>query len=128
MAQCPTCGRETEPGANFCPTCGASLVSPAVAAMIQDAHKVLGQKPEDAFARYNLAIAYKLAGQDELAIEQFAKVAESQPDYADAFYEMGALYAKHNRRPEAVAALTRAYELEPENARVRRLLERLVDS
>jgi tetratricopeptide (TPR) repeat protein len=96
--------------------------------MIQDAHKVLGQKPEDTFARYNLAIAYRLAGNDEMALEQFAKVAELQPDFADAFYEMGVIHAKHGRRPEAVAALTRAFELDPENARTRRLLERLVGS
>jgi len=131
MAQCPTCGRDIEAGANFCPTCGASVAcgasvhSPAVAAMIQEAHKVLAQKPEDASARYNLAIAYKLAGMDDMAIEEFAKVAALQPDFADAFYEVGALHAKHGRRSEAVAALTRARALDPENERVSRLLERL---
>ncbi len=125
MPQCPTCGREIEAGANFCPTCGASLHSPAVAAMIQDAHKTLAQNPDDASARYNLAIAYKLAGMDEMAVEQFAKVAELQPDFADAFYEVGLLHAKRGRRSEAVAALRRAQELDPGNERIARLLERL---
>jgi Flp pilus assembly protein TadD len=125
MAQCPTCGRDIEAGINFCPACGASVHSPAVAAMIQDALKVLSQKPEDASARYNLAIAYKLAGSDEMAMGEFSKVAQLQPDFADAYYEMGALHAKHGRRSEAAAALTRAQELEPQNARIARLLERL---
>lgn len=125
MPQCQTCGRGVEAGINFCPACGAPLRSPAVAAMIQDALTVLRQRPADASARYNLAIAYKLAGSDEMAIEEFCKVAELQPDFADAYYELGALHAKHGRRSEAVAALTRAHELDPENARIARLLERL---
>ena len=125
MPQCPTCGRDVDAGINFCPACGASLHSPAVAAMIQDALKVLSEKPNDASARYNLAIAYKLAGSDEMAMEEFAKVAQLQPDFADAYYEMGALHAKHGRRSEAVAVLTRANELDPQNARIARLLERL---
>jgi len=125
MSQCPTCGRNVEGGINFCPACGASLHSPAVAAMIQDALKLLSEKPNDASARYNLAIAYKLAGSDEMAMEEFSKVAQFQPDFADAHYEMGALHAKHGRRSEAVAALTRANELDPENARIARLLERV---
>jgi Flp pilus assembly protein TadD len=125
MPQCPTCGRDVEGGINFCPACGASVHSPAVAAMIQDALKVLSEKPNDASARYNLAIAYKLAGSDEMAMEEFAKVGQLQPDFADAHYEMGALHAKHGRRSEAVAALTRAQELDPQNARIARLLERL---
>jgi len=125
MAQCPTCGREVEAGANFCPACGGSLHSPAIAAMIQDALKALNQKADDAAARYNLALAYKLAGSDELAIAEFTKVVQLQPDFADAFYEVGALHAKHGRRSEALAALTRAIELDPEDTRAARLLERL---
>lgn len=99
--------------------------SPAIAAMIQDALKALNQKADDAAARYNLAIAYKLAGSDELAIAELTKVAQLQPDFADAFYEVGALHAKHGRRSEALAALTRAIELDPEDTRAARLLERL---
>ncbi|MFB3882171.1 MAG: tetratricopeptide repeat protein [Armatimonadota bacterium] len=128
MPQCPTCGREVQTGANFCPACGGSLHSPAIAAMIQDALKTLAQNSDDAAARYNLAVAYKLAGSDELALVEFATVAELQPDFADAFYEMGLLQAKLGRRDDAVRALTRAYELEPDNARVLRLLERLTSS
>jgi Flp pilus assembly protein TadD len=93
--------------------------------MIQDALKALSRRPDDSSARYNLAIAYKLAGSDELAIEEFSKVAQLQPDFADAYYELGALQAKHGRRSEAKAALTRAHELDPENARIARLLARL---
>jgi tetratricopeptide (TPR) repeat protein len=125
MPQCPTCGRDLESGTNFCPACGTPLHSPAVAAMIQDALKALSRRPDDSSARYNLAIAYKLAGCDELAIEEFSKVAQLQPDFADAYYELGALQAKHGRLSEAKAALTRAHELDPENARIARLLARL---
>jgi cytochrome c-type biogenesis protein CcmH/NrfG len=41
------------------------------------------------------------------------------------FYELGALHAKHGRRSEASAALSRADQLDPEDRRAARLLERL---
>jgi Flp pilus assembly protein TadD len=125
MPTCASCGSEIEEGQNFCPHCGAPALPATVAAMIQDARQTLGSSPDDTAARYNLAIAYKLGGMDELAAEELTRVAAAQPDFADVHYELALLHAKHGRRTEARAALARVQKLDPEDARVQRLLERL---
>jgi tetratricopeptide (TPR) repeat protein len=125
MAKCPSCGTEAAEGANFCAKCGASLVSLAVSDMIRDAQRALAADPDDVSARYNLAIAYKLGGMQDLALEELSRVAQIQPDFGDAHYEIGALLARLGRREEAVEALKRARELSPEDGRAGRLLARL---
>jgi len=125
MAKCPKCGAEAAEEANFCAACGASLRSRAIAAMIEDARRALSSSPDDASARYNLAVAYKLSGMEDLALQEFSRVAELHPDFADAHYEMGLLHAKSGRTQEAVAALARTLESDPDHTRARRLLERL---
>jgi tetratricopeptide (TPR) repeat protein len=127
MAKCPNCGRELSEQANFCDKCGASLQSqsPAIAQMIDDARQALFSNPDDVSARYNLAIAYKLGGMDDLALEELSRVAELQPDFVDVHYELGLLHAKSGRTEEAIGALNRAVGLDPEHRRAGRLLERL---
>jgi len=125
MPQCASCGAEIQKGQNFCPQCGAAQLAPVIAEMIRDALQAIQSNPEDTSARYNLAMAYKLGGMDELAEKELIRVGELQPDFADVHYELGLLYAKGGRREEAVAALTRARKLDPQDERVRRLLERL---
>lgn len=125
MAECPNCGRAVEQGANFCAHCGTSLRSQAIDRMIQDARRLLDTNPGDTAARHNLALAYKLGGMDELALQEFTRVTQLQPDFGDAHYEIGLLHAKAGRTQEAIAALSRALEVEPDHARARRLLARL---
>ncbi len=93
--------------------------------MVEDARRALSSNPDDASARYNLAIAYKLGGMDELALQELSRVAELQPDFGDVYYELGLLHAKLGRREEAVGALKRAVELDPDHERAERLLLRL---
>jgi len=125
MPKCPNCGRELSENANFCDKCGASLQSPAIAQMIEDARQTLFSNPDDVSARYNMAIAYKLGGMDDLALQEFSRVAEAQPDFVDVHYELGLLHAKSGRAEEAIEALNRALGLDPEHRRAGRLLERL---
>jgi tetratricopeptide (TPR) repeat protein len=125
VPECPNCGYQVEQGANFCARCGASLRSQALDRMIQDARRAVDSKPDDAAARHNLALAYKLGGMDGLALQEFARVAELQPDFGDAHYEIALLHLKMGRKQEAVAALRRALEVEPEHTRAQRLLARL---
>ena len=124
MAKCPNCGRELSEEADFC-KCGASLRSSAITRIVEDARQALLSNPNDASARYNLAIAYKLGGMDELAAQELRRVAEQHPDFADVHYELGALHAKSGRTEEAVGALSRAVELDPGHARAGRLLRQL---
>ncbi len=125
MPQCASCGSEMADGHNFCPTCGTSVQSPAVAAMIHDARQALSTNPDDASARYNLAIAYKLGGMEDMALQELGRVAELQPDFADVHYELGLLHAKRGRKQEAISALTRARDLDPGDDRASRLLAKL---
>ena len=125
MVKCPNCGQATAEEANFCAACGSSLRSPAIDAMIEDARRALSSNPNDASARYNLGIAYKLGGMADLALQELCRVAEMESDFGDVHYEIGVLHAKSGRAEEAIAALTRAVELDPGHARAERLLERL---
>jgi tetratricopeptide (TPR) repeat protein len=125
MRTCPTCERTVEDRANFCPNCGASLRAPALEGMIEDARRALKKNPADADAHYNLALAYRMAGPEEMALKEFAVVAELQPDFADPHYEIAALHARAGRIEAAVAALRRALELEPAHLQAKRLLEKL---
>ncbi|MDH4179889.1 MAG: tetratricopeptide repeat protein [Armatimonadota bacterium] len=125
MAKCPSCGRELSDDANFCDKCGASLGSSAISQIIDDAKKAISANPNDASARYNLAIAYKLGGMEDLALEELSRVAELQPDFVDVHYELGVLHAKSGRTEQAIGALSRAVELGPGHARAERLLRRL---
>jgi len=125
MRTCANCERGVEASANFCPNCGASQRAPAMEAMIEDARRALRKNPADADAHYNLALAYKLTGPEELALKEFAVVAELQPDFADPHYEIAALHAKAGRVTEATAAAERALRIEPGHRQAAKLLESL---
>lgn len=125
MRICSNCERAVEDHANFCWNCGASLRAPAMEAMIEDARRALRRNPADADAHYNLALAYRMTGPEELALKEFAVVAELQPDFADPHYEIAALHAKAGRTEEALAALRRALQVDPEHREAKRLLEQL---
>lgn len=51
--------------------------------------EILTQSPEDAFARYGLALEYANTGQTEEAMREFHTLLEKNPDYVPA-YQMGA--------------------------------------
>ncbi len=125
MPQCASCGNEMEEGHNFCPTCGTSVQSTAIAAMIHDAREALSTNPDDISARYNLAIAYKLGGMEDMALQELGRVAELQPDFADVHFELGLLHAKGGRKQEAISSLTLARDLDPGDDRASRLLAKL---
>ncbi len=42
---------------------------------------ILAQNPDDAFARYGLAMEYRERGECELALEQFDELKKRHPDY-----------------------------------------------
>lgn len=51
--------------------------------------EILAQNPDDAFARYGLAMEYRQRGESDLALAQFDKLQHSHPDYT-AGYQMAA--------------------------------------
>ncbi len=77
--------------------------------------KLVGQKPDDAFARYSLAMACRSAGRHEEAAREFQELARRKPDYVPTYLMLGQVLEALGRSEEAarvyeggVAAATRA--------------------
>ena len=63
--------------------------------------EVLTQNPNDAFARYGLAMEYSQAGDAERALEEFRKLLSVHPDYAAGYLMAAQTLARVDRTPEA---------------------------
>src|ERR1019366_6126624 len=48
--------------------------------------EILTENPEDAFARYGLAMEYSKSGQIEQALEEYKTLIEKNPDYTPAYF------------------------------------------
>ena len=70
----------------------------------------LEQNPNDAFARYGLALEYSKLGQIETALQQFNKLLELHPDYTGGYFMAAQTLAKAERNDEAKAMLQKGIE------------------
>lgn len=61
----------------------------------------LEQNPGDAFARYGLAMEYSRLGQTETALEQYRKLLELHPDYANGYFMAAQTLDRAGRTEEA---------------------------
>lgn len=64
-------------------------------------NEILAQNPNDAFARYGLAMEYSKSGQVERAMEEFGKLLAANPDYTPGFFMAAQTLARENRIEEA---------------------------
>ena len=48
--------------------------------------EILAENPEDAFARYGLAMEYSKAGQIEQALQEYKTLIGKNPDYTPAYF------------------------------------------
>jgi predicted Zn-dependent protease len=64
-------------------------------------NEILSQQPDDAFARYGLAMEYSKAGDIERALEEFAKLLSTHPDYTAGYFMAAQTLASANRVDEA---------------------------
>jgi predicted Zn-dependent protease len=64
-------------------------------------NEILSQSPDDAFARYGLAMEYSNAGEVERALEEFAKLLSTHPDYTAGYFMAAQTLVSANRREEA---------------------------
>jgi len=64
-------------------------------------NEILGQSPNDAFARYGLAMEYSKSGNIEQAMEEFAKLLAAHPDYTAGYFMGAQTLVAANRREEA---------------------------
>jgi predicted Zn-dependent protease len=67
-------------------------------AMLTD---ILSQNPNDAFARYGLAMEYSKQGEVERAMEEFGKLLASHPDYTAGYFMAAQTLVSANRVDEA---------------------------
>ena len=63
--------------------------------------EVLAQNPNDAFARYGLAMEYSNAGNVELALAEFGKLVAANPDYTPGYFMAAQTLARASRIDEA---------------------------
>ena len=67
--------------------------------------EILTQNPNDAFARYGLAMAYVSEGRDADALDEFDRIIAQTPDYVPAYQMSAQTLAKLGRTEEAIARL-----------------------
>ena len=65
---------------------------------------------------FSLADADDVTGLEAKAEAEYRRAVELDPDYADAFYNLGLLLQKNARYPEAVSAFREVTRLAPKNA------------
>ena len=63
--------------------------------------EILAQNPNDAFARYGLAMEYSNQGKIEQAMAEFGKLLSSHPDYTAGYFMAAQTLAKADRVDEA---------------------------
>lgn len=71
----------------------------------------LAAKPDDAFARYALALELMRGGRPDEAWEHFRYLMEHHPDYSASYYQAGMLLANQGRTDEARQVLAKGVEV-----------------
>lgn len=69
-------------------------------------NEVLSQNPNDAFARYGLALEYSNQGNVEQALKEFGKLLSAHPDYTAGYFMAAQALARASRVEEAKTMLT----------------------
>ncbi len=64
-------------------------------------NEILAQSPDDAFARYGLAMEYSKSGDIARALEEFNKLLSKNPDYTPGYFMAAQTLARGNRIEEA---------------------------
>ena|ERR1700756_503607 len=70
----------------------------------------LEQNPNDAFARYGLAMEYSNSGQTEQALTEFNKLLELHPDYTNGYFMAAQALERTGRTLEAKKMLENGIE------------------
>lgn len=81
-----------------------------------------------AWARFEIGAVLCQAGNDDLALAHFDAAITLQPDWTEPYIHKALALIRGGRREEAVLLLHRARDLDPDEAHVRRILDRLARS
>lgn len=87
------------------------------AAAIEALVKAAAANPKDVGARFDLALAYSIAGKDAEAIQEYRKVLELEPDLYEAHINFGQVLLRAQQPAEALPQLQRAHEQKPNEFR-----------
>jgi len=68
-------------------------------------NEILTQNPDDAFARYGLAMEYSKVGQTDQALPEFHRLLTTHPDYTAGYFMAAQTLSAAGRVPEAKAML-----------------------
>jgi len=68
-------------------------------------NEILTHNPNDAFARYGLAMEYSNSGDAERALEEFGKLLSAHPDYTAGYFMAAQTLVKADRADEAKVML-----------------------
>src|SRR5437016_8508332 len=71
--------------------------------------------PDDARARYNLALAQQYLGDSELAIAGYRRAINLDPQLLDAYVNLGILYGELGLNEDSLETFQQALELNPAN-------------
>ena len=63
--------------------------------------EILERTPQDAFARYGLAMEYSQSGRTDDALREFETLLRDQPDYTAGYFMAAQTLARVDRIPEA---------------------------
>jgi len=63
--------------------------------------EILSQNPNDAFARYGLAMEYSKAGEVERALSEFNRLLSAHPDYTAGYFMASQTLVQAGRTEEA---------------------------
>ena len=69
-------------------------------------NEILAQNPNDALARYGLAMEYSKSGEVEQALAEFKKLLVANPDYTPGYFMAAQTLARENRTAEAKKMLS----------------------
>jgi len=91
--------------------------------------QIVAQNPDDAFARYGLAMELANRGELERALEEFKQLLERHPDYSAGYFMAAQQLAKAGRNDEATEHLTRgiAAAERTRNAHARAEMQAMLD-
>ena len=87
----------------------------------------LKQQPDDAQGHLNLAAIYIGLRRFDMALPHYERACEIAPD-ANTLTDLGTLYAKTSKLPEAIKAFQKALELDPANEIARKNLAQATSS
>jgi tetratricopeptide (TPR) repeat protein len=63
--------------------------------------QILGAHPNDAFARYALALEYSNSGDTDAALAEFQRLLSAHPDYTNGYFMAAQTLVRADRTPEA---------------------------